>query len=302
MDKTLNIQLIQDKYTNFMFYVKNECDTNSIDLSTINNFELAFKATNTFIPNNIIYRFDNTKKAYVIAYDDFEAFNYSEYESTGTLNLKINDKEVSISINENITTKEQMIDLLNSKLSIYNVVVISEGEKVIMYTNDIGYDAYIKIIDGTILKHIKWNEGVYRGNDILWNSNLLTYDNFIFTINADEFYLFMEIPETFWEIDYTISYNEANINYTYPNSFIEFTYKQTEIYRAKIFEYISRNMNEFLEVEQRLQTDMELFLQKSIYFDAVYKSFLASIEIGDLTKSNSILEKLKEYKLLNPIL
>ncbi len=179
----------------------------------------------------------------------------------------------------------------------YNFI-ITAAEKIYAYT----INGFIKILDGNLLENLCFNKGVYRDNDFRWNNINATQEELKFELLTDSIDLLNELPEGYLDVQITLKYNDNGIEKTYISEWTEFLYMQSEIYRAKIFEYIGNNFDKFLDVEQRWQTNFEIFMQKSTYYDALYKAFLSSLEIGDKERSYELLNYLINYKTLNPII
>ena len=303
MRKTIDIGLIQNKDTDFIVYDETDRTIidNLIDLDKITSIQLQFDSPS--INNPKIYKFDDTKKAYVIPYSTFIPTDFSQYNASASLSLVVDGEQCSALITTNMTSVEDIVDELNNQLSDYNILFVDNGDVVKAISTTSGNNVYIQVLESSLLQYICWNIGIYRGNDYDWGNIDLLQKDFNFIISAKDFGYSTEIPETYWEVQYTIFYTgTVDRLTTYINNFIEFSYKQTEIYYAKIFEYIARNFREFQTIEQRYQTDMEILMQKNIYFSSIYKAFLASIEIGDVENANELLNYIISFKLLNPIL
>ena len=95
MNKTIQIGLIQDKYSNLILYDETIRTSNSnfISLDKINAIQISFKDTSSFLNTNHIFRFDNTELAYVIPYDNFEPFDGSDYNNSKYIKILCNNVE-----------------------------------------------------------------------------------------------------------------------------------------------------------------------------------------------------------------
>lgn len=303
MAKTIDIELTQNRYTDFIVYDGTQrCMTDDyITLKDISEVTLTFTGPNVI--NNKIYKFDSTMQGKLTAYAEFEPVNCSGYLEQKSLSLIVDGTAVTGIFEGNYTNTTEMIAALDTQFASLNINFVNNGHHINANTTTTGEDVYIQVVGGDLLDYVNWNIGIYRGNNFSWGDPTVLQKDFSFVISAEDFgYDNGLIPETYWNIQYNIAYDIGFGTNLYIDNITEFTYKQTEIYRAKTLEYISRNFTEFLIVEQRWQTDMEILMQKSIYFDSVYKSFLASIEIGNINRSYELLNILIDYKLLNEIL
>lgn len=300
----INFELVQDKYTNLILYDNStRCDGASdwIDIDSLNQIDITFKSTSSIVETNHTFRFDNTKNAYVIAYDDFIPFNGSDYNNAQGITLEINGVEYAASCDENMSDKATMIAWLTTNITSPDVTFYDNGDKIYAVTTDgSGTDSNIKIIDGTLLDYLCWNKGNIKGNDFVWNDASVEQPDLYFTLETDAIDLLDEISDGYLDVELYIEYTDGSTQ-TYTDSWTEFLYEITEIYRARIFEYIANNFVDFQTVEQRWQTDMEIFSQKSIYFDALYKAFLAAVTVGNKTLAYNLLLELVTYRELNVI-
>ena len=300
----IDIGLIQDKYTNFITYDKSlKCDGDDWILTEeINSLTIILKEESE--KNNKIYKFDNTNRSYVIGHSVFESYDFSTYLGTRTLSINVNGIDVSVELKVNIPDATVLVDTLNALIApiTTEIVLTNNGGIIEAHTTTTGYTSYIQVNECSMLEVINWNKGIYKGNDFEWNTTGILQKDFNFQIDYDDMGYENEIPESCWNVQVIIEYTRNTTDYVYTSEYVEFTYKQSEIYRAKMFEYIANNYTSLIEVEQRLQTDFEIFMQKSVYYDSLFKAFLASIEIGNKTKGLELLDYIIEYKQLNPIL
>lgn len=303
MATTIDIGLIQNKYTDFIVYDETQrcLDNDYISLDEISSIILTFNGPE--VVNNKIYRFDSTMQGKITPYDEFEKVTCSGYLEQKSLILNVDGTTVIGTFEEDYNDADKMKIALDAAFATLDISFTSVGGYIYANTTNIGTESYISVLGGELLDYLNWNIGIYRGNDFSWDDNTISQKDFVFTLSVEDFGYVdeNEIPETYWNIQYDITYNAGLGITTYTDDMTEFSYKQTEIYRAEMFEFISRNFTEFLTVDQRWQTDMELFMQKSIYFDSLYKSFLASIDIGNIERSYELLTKIIDYKSLNEL-
>jgi len=296
----IKMELIQDKYTNFILYDGTErCKPGDyIALADIEHIDIVFKDTSSDLETNHLFRLNSDQKGIVLEYGAFESVDCTCYECVKTLSLEVDGVSQVFECNTNITTVGEMVNMLNAQNTTLDMIFILGPIGIRGVTTNAGEEHYIKVIGGDLLKYLKWNIGIYKGNDINWGATLAQKELY-FYYNIEDLGFSKEIPEGYFDVQIITEYNHGEI---YVQDYTEFTYKQTEIYRAMIFEYIANRFEELIKVEQRYQTEFELFMQKSVYFDSMFKAFLASIEVGNEYRSYELLKYLIDYKTLNPIL
>jgi len=301
MAKGFKLGLIQNRYTDWIVYdATNRCDGNTRPLIE-DLIEIRITFSGPELNHNKTYIFDDSKKAKITAYGTFDGLDCTQYLNTKNLSLEVNKVQHNAEFKNIYPDTDAMVDALNVEFSSLEILFINNGDYISAETTTTGSNVYIKVIEGSLLDSIKWNIGVHRGNNFLWNTPNVLQKDLNFMISREDFgYETLEVPESYWNIHGKIVFSTEENNIL--DDFTEFSYKQTEIYRAKIFEYLANNFTEFNKIEQRWQTDMELFMQRNIYFDALYKSFLASIEIGNTDRAYELLNIIIDYKSLNPII
>lgn len=307
MSKKINFGLVQDKYTNLLLYDEStRCDGSPdwINIKDLTQLDLTLLSTSSIFETNHTYRFDNTKNAYIIPYGDFIPFDGTEYNNVRDINFTCNGYNYEVSCNQNMHNATAMVTYLNTNVTLTDMIFYNEAEKIFAKTlNGNGTDDYIQITDGTLLDNLCFNKGLIKGNDFNWQDPSVIQSEVVFTIEPQAIDLLDEIPEGYVDCSLYIKYEPiVGPSGFVTNTWCEFLYKQSEIYRAKIFEYIANNYTEFQLVEQRWQTDFEIFMQKSIYYDALFKSFLASLEVGNKTRGYFLLTELVNYQTLNIII
>lgn len=305
MSKKIDIEITQDKYTNFIVYDgsdRTNVQIDWIDVQDLTKIEVIFKSTSEHLNDNMNYVFDTSKKAIHRGNDPFTSYNFSGFDKAETLLFNVNGIDYTLIVNTNITTIAQLVSVLNAQMEGGNEVFNNVGQYVEIRTINTGSSQYIIIYDSVLGSRLGFRPGIYRGNDINWGSPSLLQKDIYQYIYIEDLNFVGSIPDGQWDVQINVEYDEGGGVIVYTDPYTIFSYKITEIYRAKIFEYIAKNFKEFEKVEQRVWTTVERTMYSILQFDAAYKSFKAALEVGNLRSSNTILSYLIQYRQLNPIL
>lgn len=306
MSVRLDLELVQDKYTNFVLYDASD-RTNVqytwIPLADISSVELIFKSTSEHLTEDMVYVLDMSKKAIHYGNEPFTGYNFSGYDCSEELVYKVNGVEYTITMDTNVTNITDLVAKMNSARPLpWGIYFHQDGYYIVMDTIATGSTAYFEIVGGALATRLGLRPGIYRGNDLLWGSPLLLQKDFYQYIYAEDL-KFAQIPDGQWDVEINVMYNNGHsiIDVLYQTSYTEFSYKLTEIYRAKMFEYIAKNFKDFEVIEQRAWTELEKTMYSILQYDAVYKAFKAAIDVGNSRTANTTLSYLINYRVLNPI-
>lgn len=305
MNKQIDIELVQDAYTNFIVYDGSD-RTNTqidwIDVSSVNKVEVVFKSTSEHLTDDMNYIIDSSQLARHIGNVEFFTHDFSGFEGSEQLLVNVNGNDYELMVNGNMTSITMLVNDLNSQLTDSVFFFIEDGNYVEMRTWEAGSEQVIIPVVSQLGTRLGFRPGVYRGNDIVWGSTLTQKDLFHYIYIADLGFV-DNIPDGQWDIEVYVEY-VSNIPPTissYQSAYTEFTYKLTEIFRAKMFEYIAKNFKDFEMVEQRAWTTVEKTMYSTLQYDAAYKSFVAALDVGNTRACNTILSYLINYRILNPI-
>jgi hypothetical protein len=303
MPSITNIELIQDNYTDIIVYDgsdRTDVTYTWIALTDITGITVTFLSTSEHLDENKTYTFDDDQTGKHVGNVAFTGYNFSAYDAAETLTFTVNGIDNVISVDDNMTTAALLAAEIDLQLTSTDVTVSAVGNYIKIETNNTGSDEEIEITGGTMLDRIGWRVGIYRGNDILWGDPALDQTDMRYIIYPEDMDFEGEFPEGYWNISVTTYYNDGTPN-TYTQTYTEYTYKQTELYRAQVFEKIAKYPYEYSNIEQRAWTTEEQWMYKMIHFDAIYKSFLASLEVGNQTVASNVLDYLIDFQDLNAI-
>lgn len=112
------------------------------------------------------------------------------------------------------------------------------------------------------------------------------------------------VSEGTWYVYYKVLYYDVNLTAldVYSKSSTVLSFKECEIYRAKLFEMISRNRSLFDTIEQRVLTEFEVDVMGLMVYDAYYKALITALESNSITDAAKMLTYMQNYKTLNPII
>jgi hypothetical protein len=301
----INIELVQDKYTNFIIYDGSD-RTNVmetwIDISDIYGIQYTFTADSDILTEDVTFTIDSTQKAKCQGNEPFYSYDFSAYDCAETMTFIVNGVENEIEIDSNISSISDLISEINSQLTSTDVTVYANGQYVAIATVGTGSSVYITTVDGDLLTRLGFALHItYRGHDIPFGDPSLTQADIYYYVYVEDLGFTSEIPDARWETIAVTTYIPSMTPLTYTDEYIEYSYKLTEIFRALSFEYIAKNFKEFELVEQRCWTDLERYMYSILQFDAAYKAFLSAVDVGYDTVAIEMLEYLVNYRLANPI-
>lgn len=127
-------------------------------------------------------------------------------------------------------------------------------------------------------------------------SSMTTQEDFAITIPY-EMFDDVNLPEGKWVVTYTIS---APTIIT-ADGYTEYSFKQTEIYRDKLFLHAARSVINYNPYYASYKTDKDKFRMQILYFDTVFKAFKAQVNSGNSVFASKTLQWLKDFQLSNPI-
>lgn len=323
MGKQVDFELVQDKYTNFILYdgsIRSNLQVDWINIDEITKVELVFTDKSDELKENKNYIIDFTKKAIHNGNKTFTYYDFSGYDKEENMRVIINGVTYDILVDSYIMSIDEMVNVIQSFIPDEQANVYNDGDKISISTRYTGLDQVIQVVGGTLADRIGWRVGIYRGNDWEWNSSLAEQKDMFFYIYPQDLGFSDTIPDTRWLVEIHVEYNgvipitteQHNFNLedywtkvpatlSYQTNYTEFSYKITEIYRAKIFEHISKNFKKFEKVEQRTWDTLEQTMYSILQFDAVYASFKAAMDAGLSDTSYELLNYLINYRNTNSI-
>jgi len=307
MSKSINIELIQDKYTNFVLYDGSDrCDSTVewVEPKDVTGISVIFTSESDALEIDRHVVIDDTQRAIVQGTVDFLGFDFSAYLAHRNIVIEQNGVVYEVVVTEDTASASDLASLLQAGLGTSMVVTV-EGDKINIrstYSPSVYGDRApdIEVLGGTLLEMIGIEVGVYRSNFINWGSTLLTADDLRFTIYKEDLNFPEGIPIGKWVVQTIVSYNDGTTSVVV-DDYEEFTYKQIELYRASYLENIAKKFNDFDLIEQRMQTLDELSMKSFMTFDSVYKAMLSVIEVGNSLQVSKLLVYLQSYIKLNNI-
>jgi len=303
MTRTINLELIQDKDTNIIIYDGSNEGNTTIDwlpVDKITSIYFSFLGTSDNLTHTKTFIMDNSNKAITISNIDYSGNDFSTYLADKTTTFIINGEQREVHLLTNIPNISALVIELNNQLTGL-AVVTAFGNRLKIATITTGSTASIQILTGTLNGVIGLEEGIYRGNDIYWNTANITRRDLLYVIYPEDMGFVDEFPISKWDITYTVSHTDIttpiiNVSYT------EYTFKQIELYRALTLEHYAKTLPAFTEVEQRLLTDYEVHINSFIVFDSAYKAFKAAINVGNYLVVDKLLLYLSDYIKNNPLI
>ena len=197
----IKMELIQDKYTNFILYDGTErCKPGTwIDVTDIEQIDIVFKNTSDNLETNHLFRLSDNRKGYVLPYDAFVPLNCTCYECVKTLSLEVDGDTQVFECDTNITSANDMVTMLNAACTL-DMMFIETAGTIAASTTNAGEEHYIKVLGGDLLEYLKWNIGIYKGNDINWGATL-TQKDLYFYYNVEDLGFTDEIPEGYFAVE-----------------------------------------------------------------------------------------------------
>lgn len=305
MSKNINIELIQDKYTNFILYDGSDrCDyteewVEPVDVTGI-TMVLTDESDALELSRTIIV--DSTQNAKAQCMLDFNGFDFSCYLCHKDIMVSIAGEDAyTVTVTENMDTATELASFLDTEIDGVTVTAVNDR---LLFVSDLtpsgesGLDSpQINVLGGSLLELIGLQVGVYNGNTIEWGDSNITQEDLRFTISPIDLGFIEEMPIGKWVVETIVTHSGG----THIDTYTEFSYKQLELYRAKFLEDIAKKFNDFDLIEQRMQTKMELDMKAFMTFDVVYKAMISAINVGNSLQVSKNLLYLHNHIKLNPI-
>ena len=321
----ITLELIQDKATNFVMYDNSQrgyYPNLYIRLNDIYRIQVKFKSTSEFLSEDKIFILDYSQKAihegqHTIDLTRTAAWTVLHPE---TLILQVLGSNVlTLVLDTAQTTNAGVVTYLNTIVFENTTVLygthtkLSElievylvGDRLCIRTIDAGATEYIKLLGGTAMITFGWLQGIYWGNTLplgtTSSDGIFTLQSQMqYTIHIDDFgEVWSEIPAGYWYVEWTVYWKQYEnhggtmmyvIQQPIVFSYTECTYKQFELYEARLYEWESRQHFKYREVQQGYASDEEIWIRKMLTFSGVLRALRQTIEIDSISRY----QKLRDY-------